>query len=114
MKRFLLAVAVAMLAAACQPASAPSSDTTSTTATATAAATRDISSGVSPSAPYITAAIADTHRPAADRAQDAARHPADTLALSGVAPGQKVGELLPGEGYFTRLFSNAVGAQGRV
>jgi predicted methyltransferase len=114
MKRFLLAVAVTALAAACQPASAPSSDTTSATATATAAAARDISSDVSPSAPYIVAAVADTHRPAADRAQDAARHPAETLALSGVAPGQKIGELLPGEGYFTHLFSNAVGAQGRV
>jgi predicted methyltransferase len=114
MKKLLLAVAIAALAAACQPASSPSSDTTSATATATAAATRDISSDVSPSAPYITAAIADTHRPAADRAQDAARHPAETLALSGVAPGQKIGELLPGEGYFTRLFSHAVGAQGRV
>jgi predicted methyltransferase len=114
MKKFLLAVAVAALAAACQPASAPGPDTTGVTATATAAVTRDISSDISPSAPHITAAVADTHRPAADRAQDAARHPAETLALSGVAPGQKIAELLPGEGYFTRLFSNAVGAQGRV
>jgi len=113
MRKLLFVAGIAALASACQPA-APSSDTTSATVAPTAAATRDISSDVSPSAPYITAAVADTHRPAADRAQDAARHPAETLALSGVAPGQKVGELLPGEAYFTRLFSNAVGAQGRV
>jgi len=116
MRKLLFVAAIAALAAACQPASAPSSDTTSATAVATATgeAPRDISSNVSASAPYITAAVADTHRPAADRAQDAARHPAETLALSGVAPGQKIAELLPGEGYFTRLFSNAIGAQGRV
>ena len=115
MKQILIGVAAAAALAACQPASAPSSDTA--TASVTAAATEtahDISSGVSPDAPYIVAAIADTHRPAADRGQDAARHPAETLALSGVAPGQKVGELLPGEGYFTRLLSDAVGARGRV
>ncbi len=112
MRRFLLAIAVAGLAAACQPASAPNSG--AATATTSAEAARDITSAVSQDAPYIIAALADTHRSAADRAQDAARHPAETLALSGVAPGQKIGELLPGEGYFTRLFSNAVGSQGRV
>lgn len=114
MQKLLIAVAVAALAAACQPASAPSASTAAATATSTAAAARDINSDVSPSAPYIAAAVADPHRPAGDRAQDATRHPAETLALSGVAPGQKIGELLPGEGYFTRLFSSAVGAQGRV
>ncbi|MBI3439351.1 MAG: class I SAM-dependent methyltransferase, partial [Proteobacteria bacterium] len=114
MRKFLLAAAAAALAAACQPASPPSTSSATTTATSTAAAARDISSDFAATAPYIVAAIADTHRPAADRTQDAARHPAETLALSGVAPGQKIAELLPGEAYFTRLFSNAVGAQGRV
>ena len=114
MRKLLFAAAVAALAAACQPASAPSSNTTTATATATAPATSEISSDVSPSAPYITAALASTRRSAEDRAQDATRHPAETLALSGVAPNQKIGELLPGEGYFTRLFSLAVGRQGHV
>ncbi len=115
MRKLLFAACVAGLAA-CQPAPAPSSGATtaSATATTTAEATRDISSEVSPSAPYIVAAIASTRRPDADRAQDATRHPAETLALSGVAPGQKIGELLPGEGYFTRLLSLAVGRQGHV
>jgi predicted methyltransferase len=116
MKKLLLAAAVAALAAACQPASAPSSSTATTTETATGTTetSRDLTSSVAADAPYITAALASTRRPAADRAQDATRHPAETLALSGVAPGQKIGELMAGEGYFTRLFSLAVGHQGHV
>lgn len=113
MRKFLFSAALAALAGACQPASTPHEDTSATAATA-AAVTREISSDVSPAAPYITAALASARRPAEDRAQDATRHPAETLALSGVAPGQKIGELLPGEGYFTRLFSLAVGRQGHV
>jgi len=114
MRKLIVAAAIAMLAGACQPASAPSTDTASATATATGSATRDISSNVAPDAAYITAALASTRRPADDRAQDATRHPAETLALSGVAPGQKIGELMAGEGYFTRLFSLSVGRQGHV
>lgn len=113
MQKLLAAVAVAALAVACSPAA--STDTATTAATDTATSTpAEMASTVQPTAPYIVAAVADTHRPAADRARDAARHPAETLALAGVQPGWKIGELLPGEGYFTRLFSSAVGAQGRV
>ncbi|HVV33753.1 MAG TPA: hypothetical protein VHC73_11055 [Vitreimonas sp.] len=113
MKKLLAAVAVAALVAACSPAA--STDTNTTAATDTSAATTtELTSNVAATAPYIVAAVADTHRSAAERAQDAARHPAETLALAGVAPGQKVAELLPGEGYFTRLLSDAVGAQGHV
>src|SRR5204863_9895303 len=36
------------------------------------------------------------------------------LALAEVKPGSKVGELLPGGGYFTRIFSKAVGPTGKV
>jgi predicted methyltransferase len=50
----------------------------------------------------------------ADRARDAARKPAETLAFAGVQPGWKVAEYTPGGGYFTRLLSPAVGAGGRV
>lgn len=62
----------------------------------------------------IAAALADTHRPDADRARDADRKPADMLAFAGVHRGDRVGELLPGAGYFTRIFSAAVGPQGKV
>ena len=69
---------------------------------------------VSADAAYIQAAVADTRRPAEDTARDAARHPAETLAFAGVQPGDRVGEIFPGGGYFTRLFAVAVGPQGRV
>ena len=63
---------------------------------------------------YVTAAIADPARPAADTERDATRKPAETLALAGVKPGDQVLELGPGKGYFTRLLSAVVGAQGKV
>ncbi len=62
----------------------------------------------------IAAAIADTGRPEADKARDAARLPAATLAFAGVRPGDSVGELLPGAGYYTRLLSKLVGPNGHV
>jgi|HubBroStandDraft_6_1064221.scaffolds.fasta_scaffold74082_2 predicted methyltransferase len=62
----------------------------------------------------ITRAVADPARPEADRARDAERKPAESLAFAGVHPGEKVAELLPGGGYFTRLFSLVVGPTGKV
>jgi len=63
---------------------------------------------------YITAAVAAPDRPAADKARDADRKPAAMLEFAGVKPGQSVAELLPGAGYFTRIFSTAVGETGKV
>jgi len=64
--------------------------------------------------PAIDAAVADTTRPAADRDRDAERKPADMLAFAGVKPGMVVIDILPGGGYFTRLFSDVVGPTGKV
>ncbi|MBW8745449.1 MAG: class I SAM-dependent methyltransferase [Sphingomonas sp.] len=64
--------------------------------------------------PAIDAAIADTTRPAADRDRDAERKPAEMLAFAGVKPGMVVVDILPGGGYFTRLFSDVVGPTGKV
>ncbi|HEV2365528.1 MAG TPA: methyltransferase [Caulobacteraceae bacterium] len=62
----------------------------------------------------VAAAVADAHRPAEDRARDGARKPAEVVAFSGVKSGDKVVELLPGTGYFTRIFSKIVGPTGHV
>jgi predicted methyltransferase len=62
----------------------------------------------------VTAAVADGSRPDADKQRDANRKPADTLVFLGVKPGEKIGEIIPGGGYFTRIFSKAVGAKGHV
>jgi predicted methyltransferase len=62
----------------------------------------------------IAAAIADPARPEADRSRDADRKPKETLLFAGAHPGERVMELLPGQGYFTRLFSLVVGEKGKV
>lgn len=62
----------------------------------------------------IAAAVADPARPQAERDRDATRHPAEVLAFAGVKPGDRVGELLPGRGYFTHVFCRIVGASGHV
>jgi predicted methyltransferase len=63
---------------------------------------------------YVASAVADAARPAADTQRDVNRKPGEVLAFSEVKPGDKVYELLPGGGYFTRLFSKAVGPNGHV
>jgi predicted methyltransferase len=68
-----------------------------------------------PSIPaYISAAVADSARPAEDKQQDAERQPAATLAFAGVKPGETIIEIAPGKGYYTRLLSAVVGAKGKV
>jgi predicted methyltransferase len=62
----------------------------------------------------IVAAVADTNRPAADKQRDVNRKPTETLEFLAVTPGEQIGELIPGSGYFTRLFSVAVGPSGHV
>jgi predicted methyltransferase len=63
---------------------------------------------------YITAAVADAGRPAADKERDGARKPAEMLAFAGVMPGDKIIEAIPGGGYYSRILSKAVGDQGHV
>ncbi|MFA6229518.1 MAG: methyltransferase [Rhodanobacter sp.] len=50
----------------------------------------------------------------ADRADDARRKVALVMTFAQVKPGQKVLELIPGSGYWTRVFSAIVGPQGHV
>ena len=60
------------------------------------------------------AVLADADRPEADTARDAARKTAQTLAFAEVAPGQSIGDMIIGGGYFTRVFASAVGDAGHV
>ena len=62
----------------------------------------------------VVSAVADANRPDADKQRDTSRKPVETLEFAGVKPGDDVAELLPGGGYFTRLFSKVVGANGHV
>jgi len=63
---------------------------------------------------YIQAAVDDSSRPEADRMRDVNRKPAQVLSFAGIRPGAKVGELSPGQGYYTRLLCRAVGDSGHV
>ena len=63
---------------------------------------------------YISAAVADPGRPAEDKQRDENRKPAETVQFAGIKPGDKVVELVPGHGYFTRIFSKVVGPKGHV
>lgn len=62
----------------------------------------------------IAAAIADSARPEADRQQDVDRKPVEVLGFTGIKPGDKVADFIPGGGYVTRLFAKVVGKEGHV
>ena len=61
-----------------------------------------------------TAAVSSPTRPETDTKHDADRKPIEMLTFAGVKPGDKVADLVPGSGYFTRLFALAVGPKGMV
>lgn len=61
----------------------------------------------------IAAALADPAR--ADQAgDDTRRKAAEVLAFAGVGPGDQVIDLLPGQGYWSRIFTGIVGPKGHV
>lgn len=62
----------------------------------------------------ISTAVGDPARPEADRARDANRKPAEIVAFAGVKPGDKVAEIAPGGGYYTRVLAKTVGPEGKV
>ena len=58
--------------------------------------------------------VAAPDRSDADRALDAGRYPAETLAFFDIRPGMRVAELGAGGGYTTELLARTVGPTGRV
>jgi predicted methyltransferase len=76
-------------------------------------ATAQTGSGAASSA-VIAAALAEPSRPPGEVARDAKRKPAEMVAFAGIKPGSVVVDLLPGGGYFTRIFSKVVGPTGKV
>ena len=63
--------------------------------------------------PAIRAALADPAR-ADQQDDDARRQAAAVLAFAGVKPGDTVVDYLPGQGYWTRIFTRVVGPAGHV
>ena len=73
-----------------------------------------VMANAAPPTAKMKAAVADTARPSADTARDENRKPAEMLAFGGITPGKVVVDMLPGGGYFTRIFAKAVEPGGRV
>jgi predicted methyltransferase len=93
MKHFVLAVAVAaLILGACHKAEAPRQFSQQT----------------------LDKALADPARKQERDTADARRQPGPLIALAGVKPGDKVLDLIPGTGYWTRIFSKIVGPDGKV
>ena len=64
--------------------------------------------------PTVTAAISDQTRPETDTWQDTLRRPAELAAFSKTKAGDAVVDVVPGGGYWTRIFSTIVGPKGKV
>jgi predicted methyltransferase len=67
-----------------------------------------------PAQPVDTAAAAADQARAQDVGQDARRHGPEILTFSGLPKDGVVIDLIPGGGYWTRLFARAVGPEGHV
>ena len=66
-----------------------------------------------PALPANITSAADTGRREQAK-QDAKRHGPEILAFAGVRPGDKIADLIPGGGYWTRLLAKSVGPKGHV
>ena len=62
----------------------------------------------------LDAALADPGRKMHRERADARRKPGELIAFAGIKPGDKVLDLIPGDGYWTRIFSKLVGPEGKV
>lgn len=62
----------------------------------------------------LDSALADPGRKDQRDRSDERRKPGSLIALAGVKPGDKVVDLIPGNGYWTRIFSKIVGPTGKV
>ena len=62
----------------------------------------------------LRAAVAGSHRTAANVARDGARHPYETLNFFGIKPGMTVVELWPGGGWYTEILAPYLRDNGKL
>lgn len=108
MKRLMIAAALVL--AGCATAADRAADAATRAAEEAARAAADAAELDS----LYTMAIADPRRPAVEVERDPLRHPGDMLHFIGLMPGDRIADIRPEEGYFTRLFAPVVGESGRV
>lgn len=83
-------------------------------AIAVPAIAQDHSQHAAHAAPNYAAALAGAHRSEANRARDAYRHPAETLAFFGLQPGMTVVEVAPGGGWYTEVLAPILSGHGKL
>ena len=88
----LVALATAIVAAACVSSTTSTQDTT---------------------AQALERILADPQRPEADRARDVYRHPKETLLFFGLRPQMQVVEIWPEPGWYTEVIAPLVKDQGK-
>ncbi len=94
--------------AACGQEGATDADASTTPAAEETAAASDAMSAEE----MLQAVIAGDHRSEEERARDAFRHPAETLAFFGVEPTMTVVEVSPGGGWYTKIIAPYMKAGG--
>lgn len=115
MSRLPLILAATLSLAACGPEpKAPEAPPAAPAASSTAAAPAPAPAAAVAVPPALQAIVDAADRSEDDRKLDKNRHPGETLAFFGVAPGQKVAELMAGGGYTAELLARAVGPSGAV
>jgi|SRR5580704_7059211 predicted methyltransferase len=62
----------------------------------------------------LTDAFRDPRRPASQVQLDQWRKPREVIAFAGIKAGDRIGDFMPGNAYFTRIFSDLVGRTGHV
>lgn len=109
MKTRILTIAgasmLALALAACGGETAP---------VAEAPAVPEVVEPAAPAGPDYAALVSAPGRIDGDSAKDANRKPAEVMAFSKIMPGNTVFEMEAGAGYYTELFSRAVGPTGKV
>jgi predicted methyltransferase len=116
---FSAAALAGALALACGPKAETAPPTTDPTSAATPPTTdepepADTTAQVDEAGAKLAEILAGPHRSADNRARDAARHPAETLAFFGVKPEHTVVELWPGGGWYTEILAPYVKDEGKL
>lgn len=62
----------------------------------------------------IQKAVDDPRRPDKDKERDGNRKPSDVIAFAGTKPGDVIADVSSSGGYYTRILSEVVGAEGKV
>lgn len=101
-------LAVSACGATTEPAEAPQTEIAETEVTSDPSE----SSSTFPHMSALNTAINGEWRPAEDKARDAWRNPAETLAFFGVEPGHTVVEIWPGRGWYTNILAPYLNSGG--